>query len=68
MPHTKPWYRSKTVWGSLIAILAAVLGIWDVRIDADEQARLVELIVQATGALGGLVALVGRFRATRRIA
>ena len=68
MPHTKPWYRSKTVWGSLIAILAAVLGIWDVRIDADDQARLVELIVQATGALGGLVALVGRFRATRRIA
>ena len=68
MSQTKPWYRSKTVWGSVIAILAAILGVWDVRIDADDQARLVELIVQATGALGGLVALFGRFRATRRIA
>ena len=63
----KPWYRSKTIWGSVIAIAASVLGVWDVRISPDEQARLAELIVQALGALGGLIALIGRFSASRRI-
>ena len=67
MPGIKPWYQSKTVWGSLVAIAAAVLGVWDVRVDAADQARLVELIVQALGAAGGLVALIGRFSASRRI-
>ena len=64
----KPWYLSKTVWGSLVAILAALAGLFDVDLDAATQARAVEMIVQAIGALGGLVALVGRFRATQRIA
>ena len=68
MTGTKPWYQSKTVWGSLIAILAAVLGLWDVRIEAADQARLVDLVVQVAGALGGLIALTGRFAASRRIA
>ena len=68
MSQTKPWYRSKTIWGSLIAILAALLGVWDVRVSPADQARLVELVVEAAGALGGLLALVGRFRASRRIA
>lgn len=67
MTATKPWYQSKTVWGSVIAIAAALLGVWDVRIEESDQARLVELIVQAAGALGGLLALVGRFAASRRI-
>ena len=64
----KPWYLSKTVWGSVIAILAAMAGMFDVDLSTEDHARAVELIVQAVGALGGLVALVGRFRATRRIA
>ena len=64
----KPWYLSKTVWGSVVAILAALAGLFDVDLDAAAQAHAVEMIVQAIGALGGLVALVGRFRATRRIA
>ena len=63
----KPWYLSKTVWGSLIAILAALAGLFDVELTPDDQARAVDLVVQALGALGGLVALVGRFFATHRI-
>ena len=64
----KPWYLSKTVWGSLIAILAALSGLFDVEFSADDQARTVDLIVQVIGAAGGLIALVGRLRATHRIA
>lgn len=68
MTGTKPWYASKTVWGSLVAIVAAVLGLWDVDISSADQSRAVEMIVQLIGALGGLIALVGRFAATRRLA
>ena len=64
----KPWYLSKTVWGSLIAILAAVAGLFDVDLTPDDQRRAVDMLVQAIGALGGLVALVGRFSATHRLA
>ena len=64
----KPWYLSKTVWGSVVAILAALAGLFDVDLSTADQARAVDMIVQAIGALGGLVALVGRFRATRPIA
>lgn len=64
----KPWYLSKTVWGSLIAILAALAGLFDIDLSPADQARAVDLVVQAIGALGGLVALVGRFRATHQIA
>ena len=67
MNGTKPWYASKTVWGSLVAILAAVLGFWGVDVSADDQRRVTEMIVQATGAVGGLVALLGRFAATRKL-
>ena len=67
MNGTKPWYASKTVWGSLVAIGAAVLGLWDVDVTPAEQARAAEAVVQVVGALGGVIALVGRFSATRRL-
>ena len=68
MLDAKPWYLSKTVWGSLVAILAAFLGLWDFDIPARDQERVVELLVQIAGAGGGMLALVGRFMATRRLA
>ena len=64
----KPWYLSKTVWGSVIAILAALAGLFDVDLSPADQGRAVDLIVQIVGAAGGLIALLGRFRATHRIA
>lgn len=65
MLGSKPWYVSKTVWGSVVAILASVLGLWDFDMSAADQDRLVDMIVQLIGTAGGVLALVGRFRATR---
>lgn len=67
MNGTKPWYTSKTIWGSLVAILASLLGLWDFDVSAQDQARLVDTIVQLLGAGGGLLALVGRLVAVRRL-
>ena len=67
MTGTKSWYESKTVWGALVAILAAVIGFWDIDVPQADQDRAVEMIVQAIGAFGGLIALIGRFAARRAI-
>lgn len=68
MNESKPWYASRTVWGALVAIGAAILGFWNFEVPQVEQERVVEMIVQIMGALGGLTALVGRLTATRVIA
>lgn len=67
MFDSKPWYMSKTVWGALVAIIASFLGLWDMDIPASEQARIVDLLIQVAAGGGGLLALVGRFMATRRL-
>ena len=64
----KPWYLSKTVWGSLVAILAALAGLFDIEFHPDDQRRAVDMLVQGIGAAGALLALLGRLRATHRIA
>ena len=64
MEDTKAWYRSRTVWGALVAILASLAGI---EATAAEQGELAELLVAGVGVAGGIVALLGRLMARRRV-
>ena len=64
MVEEKPWYESKTIWGSLVAVAAALAGMLDISIDSPSQSQLAEIIVQLSGALGGLFAIYGRLSAT----
>ena len=64
----KPWYASKTVWGALIAIAAAIVGaIWQIDVPEEAQASAAELIVAVVSGVGGLIALVGRLVADTKI-
>ena len=67
MEENKPWYISKTVWGGLIAVGAAVAGSFGVDIDAGTQSEIVDYIVVGVGAIGGLVAIIGRLQANKKI-
>ena len=67
MTDTKYWYQSKTVWGSLIAILASVLQAGGFQLDEGAQGDLAEGIVALAGAIGGLLALYGRLSADKRL-
>ena len=67
MIDTKYWYQSKTVWGSLIAILASVLQATGFELDAGAQGELADGIVALAGAVGGLLALYGRLGAATRL-
>ena len=67
MEDMKQWYFSKTVWGSLIAMAAALLQVAGFDIDPAMQGDLADSVVALTGAVGALVAIYGRLTAEKRL-
>jgi hypothetical protein len=63
MNGTKVWWQSKTVWGSIVALLAGVATLAGVKLDATLQDQLAELIVGIANIVGGAVAWYGRAKA-----
>lgn len=63
----KKWYESKGVWGGIIAMLAAISGAFGYAVDADAQASIAELITVVVGGVGGLLAIIGRIKADRKV-
>lgn len=62
MDGSIPWYQSKAVWGSLLAMVSPMVGVV-IPIDAAS-----EIITQVIGAIGGAIALYGRVTAKQTIA
>ena len=67
MSANKPWYLSRTIWASLIAVLSAGGSLVGVPVDDADQAALADTILQAVAALAGILAIVGRVTAVSRI-
>ena len=67
MIDEKPWYLSRTIWGSLIAVAAALGSILGIPLDQATQTQLADIVVQLAGAAGALVAIYGRLAATEII-
>jgi len=68
MEDNKPWYASKGVWGSLVAMGAGIAGaIWGVSVTDADQATIVSSITAIAGAVGGIIALIGRLKASKKV-
>lgn len=67
MDDAKPWYQSKTIWGGLIAILAAVLQAGGKEISPAAAGDLTEAATTVAGAVGGVLAVYGRLAAKTNI-
>lgn len=63
----KPWWRSRGVWGGLIAAGAAVAGLIGYEVDAAAQSSLVDVALALAGAVGGAVAVLGRVGAKQPV-
>lgn len=63
MPNTKPWWQSKAVWGSIVALAAGFATLAGLKLDATLQDQLAELITGAANVVGGLIAWYGRAKA-----
>jgi len=68
MTDEKTWYESRTIWGALIAVAASFLSMTGISLDAQMQSELADIVIQAVGAVGALMAIYGRLSATRVIA
>lgn len=64
---SKPWWQSKTVWGGLIALAAAIAGAFGYVVDPDVQAELVDYVLAVATGVGGVLAIIGRLKAKDRI-
>ncbi|MEQ1756625.1 MAG: hypothetical protein ABL973_21095 [Micropepsaceae bacterium] len=63
MNNTKPWWRSKTVWASIIAMLAGIASLADIHLDATLQDELASLVTAAAEVASGAIAMLGRIQA-----
>jgi hypothetical protein len=68
MEDSKAWYASKGIWGSVVAIGAGIAGtIWGVSVTEADQTTIVSAITAVGGAVGGLIALWGRLKASKKV-
>lgn len=67
MTDEKKWYTSKGVWGGIVTVLALALTAFGYGIGADDQAALVDYLVSIGGAVGGLLAIYGRVKASKKV-
>ena len=67
MNDFKPWYASRTIWGSIVALLAAVASAFGVEIDQQLQTSFVETALQLVAVGGSVLAVFGRISATTMI-
>lgn len=67
MIDTKPWYLSRTIWASLVAISLSVAGAFGVGTDMIDAAGLTDALLQAATGFAAIVALFGRLSASRKI-
>jgi hypothetical protein len=65
--EVKSALASKAVWGGIIAVAAGLLGLWGYKVAPEDQARIVELAMAIGASVGGVLAIYGRVRATKRI-
>lgn len=67
MTTAKPWYLSRTIWASIVAILSSGAGLLGIPIGGVDDAALTDAVLQAVTAVAGLVAIFGRLSAKDRI-
>ncbi|MGJ8570608.1 MAG: hypothetical protein ACSHXI_07905 [Hoeflea sp.] len=67
MTDIKPWWQSRTLWGAIVTIASATLGLLGSDIAETDREALTGLLTSLGAALGGLIAIVGRLKAKNRI-
>jgi len=67
MTESEKWYKSKTIWGAIITVVAFVLGMLGYDISAEDQSFIINNIIALVGIFGGSLAVYGRIKATKKI-
>ena len=65
--ETKKWYQSKSVIGSIVAVISMILSAFGYGISGPDQVELVNIVISASGGIGALIALYGRIVAEHKL-
>ena len=67
MNALKPWYLSRTIWASVVTVLAGGAQIVGIPTGAIDNGALADALLQAITAVSGVIAILGRVSAKDRI-
>ena len=67
MDDFKSLFASKTFWGGALAVVAGILGFFGYQIGGPDQAALIEAGSAIAASVGGVIAIIGRIKATKEI-
>jgi hypothetical protein len=67
MDEVKSIFLSRTFWGALASVAAGLLALFGYELGAADREGLVEAVSGLGATLGGLVAIWGRVKASKRI-
>ncbi|MET3790753.1 hypothetical protein [Aquamicrobium terrae] len=67
MTATKPWYLSRTIWASVVAVVTGAAGMVGLPVDAAYGALITDTLLQGVSAVAALIAILGRLSAKDRI-
>ena len=67
MQEDKAWYQSRSVWGGVVALGAALAGLVGVGVDTASNEVLVTALSNGAAAAGAVVAILGRLAAQKSI-
>lgn len=66
MDETKPWWQSRTIWGSIAVLLVLVIKL--IKPDAEvTDTELLDVIMATVGIVGSIMAIWGRIAAQKRL-
>lgn len=63
----KPWYQSKTIIGSFVAVGSGVAAAFGIALTPDDQTAIVDVVVAVGASVGGLLAIYGRVKAKQTL-
>ena len=63
----KSWYTSKSIVGGYVATVCGVIQLFGVVLTPDDQATITAAVVGVATAVGGIMAVYGRYKASRPI-
>jgi hypothetical protein len=67
MDEFKTLTQSKTFWGAIVALGGGAIGIGHYSLSAADAAQLVDLLTGLASAIGGIVAIIGRVVASKKV-
>lgn len=67
MDQIKPFYASKTLWGGFAALIGGAINLNHCTISPTDAAQLVDLLGSLASAVGGILAILGRVSASKKI-